>query len=161
MQRVKEGECDRGTFYTCTNVEHWNLLKSFSEGEWGRRENKGGDEPKWDIIYIFTEMSDKYHMLIKCCLKRIFINTQRAPGWLPAHLKFVLTPSRQRLLLWLFGFVLTTYEGKHLKITLLKYFSSVSSFNYQWPLLLFLVSQWKKLKDKEIFLNWIKIVLNS
>jgi hypothetical protein len=29
MKRVKEGEDGRCTFYTCMNMEHWNLLELF------------------------------------------------------------------------------------------------------------------------------------
>jgi hypothetical protein len=27
------------------NMEHWNRLKSLEEGEWGWKENNGGDVP--------------------------------------------------------------------------------------------------------------------
>jgi hypothetical protein len=53
-------------------MEHQNLLRSLHKGEWGRRENNGGDEPIWGIIfiYIYMEMSQQnplhnYHKLTK------------------------------------------------------------------------------------------------
>jgi hypothetical protein len=47
------------------------MLKIFYEGECGRKENSGGDEPNEDTRYVHMEMSQQkslysYHILIKC-----------------------------------------------------------------------------------------------
>jgi hypothetical protein len=39
------------------NMRHRNLLKSFEEGESGKRENNGGEEPNWSTTYVYKEMS--------------------------------------------------------------------------------------------------------
>jgi hypothetical protein len=46
-------------FYTRMSMEHWNLLKSLWEGEWGRRENNGKGEPNWGVISVYMEMSQQ------------------------------------------------------------------------------------------------------
>jgi hypothetical protein len=51
-------------------MEHWNLLKSFLEGEWKKKEYNGGDEPNKDTKYAYEEISQQnpmycYHILIK------------------------------------------------------------------------------------------------
>jgi hypothetical protein len=57
VEESKEGECGWCIFYININMEHWNLLKSPQEGEWGKRENNGGDKPIWDVIHVYMEMS--------------------------------------------------------------------------------------------------------
>jgi hypothetical protein len=55
MKRVKESEYGDVLSIQCVNMERWNLSKSFQEGEWGKRENNGRDEPNWGTIYVHID----------------------------------------------------------------------------------------------------------
>jgi hypothetical protein len=61
--------------WICMNMAHWNLSKSFQEGEWEKREFNGGDEPNYGTIHVYMEMSQwnplyNYHILIKKFFKK-------------------------------------------------------------------------------------------
>jgi hypothetical protein len=56
MKMVKEDEYGCSTFYTCMNMEHSNLSKSFHEGEWVKREINVGDKLNCGYIYISTDI---------------------------------------------------------------------------------------------------------
>jgi hypothetical protein len=45
IENFKEGEYGWCTFYIRVNMEHSSPLKSLEEGNQGKKENNGGDEP--------------------------------------------------------------------------------------------------------------------